>query len=406
MNNFTPYTAVSGQVVKGDVNAARVVDEILNYAIQNKASDIHIEPLDTRLRARMRIDGKLQTLRLLDLNMLSSVVSRIKVISGMDIAEKRLPQDGRLEYKFDGRLIDLRISTLPTVRGEKVVIRILDKASALLDINFLNFSADNFSKFKHLYTLPYGMVLVTGPTGSGKSTTLYAVLNSINAEDKNIITIEEPIEYKITGINQVAVNNKAGLTFAKGLRSIVRQDPNVIMIGEIRDTETTEIAVQSALTGHLVLSTLHTNSAVGAVTRLLDMGVEPYLLSNTLKGIVAQRLVRRLCPSCKVCKTVSAAEKTFLECCGDTCIYEPKGCTECNFTGYKGRIAIQEVVVLDDKLMELIMQRASEREMYSYLEKEQYKTMSDDGKSKILQGITSVQEVMEAVYCTWSSEND
>lgn len=382
----------------GEGLIAKLVDEIFNTAIKSKASDIHIEPAADGIRVRLRIDGLLQVYKKISLDKHSEIISRIKVISGIDIAEKRIPQDGRLDYEYENRLIDFRISTLPTIRGEKIVIRILDKAQNLLNVDELDFSADNLTVFKRLYSSANGIVLVTGPTGSGKSTTLYAALNSINTEDKNIITIEDPVEYKLEGINQVAVNVKAGLTFAKGLRSIVRQDPNIIMIGEIRDRETAEIAVQSALTGHLVFSTLHTNSAVGAVTRLLDMGVQPFLLANTIRGIVAQRLVRRICPYCRQSYIPDEMEQEFLQIDKNISLYKGCGCEHCNFTGYKGRLAIQEVVPFDDEFAKMIFKWQGESELERKIRERGLKTMFLDGREKIMQGLTTTEELMKAVY--------
>lgn len=277
-------------------NIIALVDGVLDEAVRLNASDIHVEPLDKGLRVRLRVDGLLRTARTLDSQLHGAVLSRIKIMAGLDIAERRLPQDGRMDLAWGQRKIDLRISTMPTIRGEKAVIRILDKSNQFLQLDKLNFTEENLALYQKLYGSPYGMVLVTGPTGSGKSTTLYAALNELNDGAANIITIEDPAEYKLNGVNQVAVNSKAGLTFANGLRSIVRQDPDIIMVGEIRDSETARIAVQAALTGHLVFSTLHTNNAVGAISRLVDMGIEPFLLTSALRGIVAQRLVRCICP--------------------------------------------------------------------------------------------------------------
>lgn len=289
-----------------------LIDELINRAVKQQASDIHLEPLEKATRIRFRIDGLLQTAATIFKEKHEAMISRLKVLGGMDIAEKRVPQDGRLDMLCDGRKIDLRISVLPVINGEKAVIRILDRESALLPLKNLSFSPANLERYKKIYTAAHGIALVTGPTGSGKSTTLYATLNELNAETQNIITIEDPVEYKITGINQVAVNNRTGLTFARGLRAIIRQDPNIIMIGEIRDAETANIAVQAALTGHLVFSTLHTNTAAGAITRLLDMGVEGFLLSSAIRGVVGQRLVRKICPHCRQQYEAETWEKAYL----------------------------------------------------------------------------------------------
>lgn len=374
-----------------------LVDFVISEAVLQKASDIHIEPLEDHLRIRFRIDGLLQTVYKLPMEKYSAVVSRIKVISGMDIAEKRIPQDGRLGIELKGQPIDLRVSTLPTVNGEKAVIRILDKASNLLDVANLGMTEVNYRLYRKLYSLPHGIILVTGPTGSGKSTTLYAALNAVNTEDKNIITIEDPVEYKLPGINQTAVNNKAGLTFSIGLRSIIRQDPNIIMIGEIRDAETAKIAVQAAMTGHLVLSTLHTNSAAGAVTRLIDMGIEPFLLASTLRGIVAQRLVRYICPKCKEKYAASPAELDFLQ-MGSAVLYKGTGCEHCRNTGYSGRLAVHEILLCNAVMRRMILKGAEEEQLYAASCSEGSTSLKQDGIMKALAGRTTVSEIMRAVY--------
>ena len=292
-----------------DAPIIKIVNSVIEQAVRDKASDIHIEPQEDDTRVRFRVDGVLRNAVTLPKNSHSAIISRIKIMAEMDIAEKRLPQDGRINIEQGGRDIDLRISTLPTILGEKVVMRILDKTAASIDINDLAFTAKNMELYSSLFNSSYGIVLVTGPTGSGKSTTLYSTLTNINNPNKNIITVEDPVEYRIEGVNQVAVNNKAGLTFANGLRSILRQDPNIIMVGEIRDVETARISIHAALTGHLVFSTLHTNDAAGAITRLIDMGVEPFLVASALRGVVAQRLVRRICPHCKETYAPDAAER-------------------------------------------------------------------------------------------------
>jgi len=334
-------------------------------------------------------------------NVHNAIVSRIKIISGMDIAEKRLPQDGRVQLELLERKVDLRISTLPVINGEKVVIRILDKSQTFLELENLDFTKGNLEIYKRLIKLPHGIILLTGPTGSGKSTTLYATLQKLNSITKNIITIEDPIERTIDGINQIAVNTKAGLTFATGLRSIVRQDPNIIMVGEIRDAETARIAVQAALTGHLVFSTLHTNSAVGAVTRLLDIGIEPFLLAAALRGVVAQRLVRRICIDCQKQYEVSEMGLAALGC--DTCesfkLNKGSGCENCNHTGYKGRIAVQEVLEITPVLQKAIIQGAEECMLLKLASDSHFTSLSDDCREKVLTGKTSVEELMRIAYC-------
>ena len=354
--------------LSGEVQAVKFVNELLELAVKKNASDIHIEPLEEVTRVRLRIDGLLcNVVEVLRTNH-SAIVSRIKIICGMDIAEKRLPQDGRVEVQVSGSKVDLRVSTLPVINGEKVVIRLLEKSQKHLQLEALNFAESNLKIYKQLIDSPHGIILLTGPTGSGKSTTLYATLQELNDETKNIITIEDPVERTLEGINQIAVNNKAGLTFATGLRSIVRQDPNIIMVGEIRDGETAKIAVQAALTGHLVFSTLHTNNAIGAVTRLLDIGVEPFLLAAALRGVVAQRLVRTICPYCE------------------------GGCDECNHTGYKGRIAVHEVLEITPKLKNMITHGAEERAILDTARENGFTTLKEDCLNKVQAGQTTLEE--------------
>lgn len=382
-----------------DMQAADIVENIFSKAIKLHASDIHIEPLDTKTRVRLRIDGLLRSIEDIPAARHNSVISRIKVLCGMDITEKRVPQDSRLEITREGRCIDLRISTLPTIRGEKIVIRVLDKERTLFSLNQLAFSVENLNLYQSMYQTARGIVLITGPTGSGKSTTLYATLNELNTQEQNIITIEDPVEYKIAGINQVAVNPKTGLTFAKGLRAIVRQDPNIIMVGEIRDAETAQIAIQSALTGHLVLSTLHTNSAAGAVTRLLDMGIEPFLLASAVRGVVAQRLVRKICPHC--CKQYEAEdwEKNFLHIPAERelLLQRGEGCEKCGFTGYKGRMAVQEVLPITEQITGLILHRDSEKMIQETARQYGFISLKQDGVDKVITGYTTVAELIRSV---------
>lgn len=382
-----------------DMQAADIVENIFSKAITFHASDIHIEPLDIKTRVRLRIDGLLRPIEDIPAARHNSVISRIKVLCGMDIAEKRVPQDGRLEITREGRCIDLRISTLPTIRGEKIVIRVLDKDRTLFSLNQLDFSEENLNLYQSMYKTARGIVLITGPTGSGKSTTLYATLNELNIQEQNIITIEDPVEYKIAGINQVAVNPKTGLTFAKGLRAIVRQDPNIIMVGEIRDAETAQIAIQSALTGHLVLSTLHTNSAVGAVTRLLDMGIETFLLVSAVRGVVAQRLVRKICPHC--CKQYEAEdwEKNFLHVPAERelLLQRGEGCEKCGFTGYKGRMAVQEVLPITEQITGLVLHHDSEAMIQEAARQHGFISLKQDGIDKVMAGYTTVAELIRSV---------
>lgn len=382
-----------------DMQAADIVENIFSKAIKLHASDIHIEPLDTKTRVRLRIDGLLRSIEDIPAARHNSVISRIKVLCGMDIAEKRVPQDGRLEITREGRCIDLRISTLPTIRGEKIVIRVLDKERTLFSLNQLDFSEENLKLYQSMYKTARGIILITGPTGSGKSTTLYATLNELNTQEQNIITIEDPVEYIIAGINQVAVNPKTGLTFAKGLRAIVRQDPNIIMVGEIRDIETAQIAIQSALTGHLVLSTLHTNSAAGAVTRLLDMGIEPFLLASAVRGVVAQRLVRKICPHC--CKQYEAEdwEKNFLHVPAERelLLQRGDGCEKCGFTGYKGRMAVQEILPITEQITGLILHHDSEAVIQKAARQHGFISLKQDGIDKVMAGYTTVAELIRSV---------
>ena len=374
-------------------NGIKLADDIINLGIELGASDIHLEPLEENLRIRMRVDGLLRVVDYVESSK-AALISRIKIMSGMDIAEKRIPQDGRYEFTYENRKIDLRIACLPTIFGEKIVIRILDKGKSLLNLDALSFSETNRERYKKLYKSPHGIVLLTGPTGSGKSTTLYATLLEINSLEKNIITIEDPVEYQLDGINQVSVNVKTGLDFANSLRSILRQDPDVIMVGEIRDGITADIAIESGLTGHTVLSTLHCNTAVGTITRLLDMGVEKYRVASALRGSVAQRLVRRLCPKCKTKRQANTFELSYLGLKENFEVYEPKGCEVCNNIGFKGRLALQEIFIMDDVFVEALVKNASEKELQSLAVQKGMKTLHEDGREKVLQGLTTVDELL------------
>ncbi len=341
--------------------AVRLVNSIIEQAIKSRASDIHIEPTEKDLRIRFRIDGQLTEAMRTIKSTHGPVVTRVKIMANMNIAERRLPQDGRFEFVSGGRNIDVRVSSLPTVFGEKLVLRLLDKENFIMTKEQLGFEEEDLMLFDKLIKRPNGIVLLTGPTGSGKTTTLYAMLKELNKPNINIITVEDPVEYSIEGINQVQVNEKAGLTFATALRSILRQDPDVIMIGEIRDTETAEIAIRSAITGHLVLSTLHTNDAAGAITRLIDMGIEPYLVSSAVVGVIAQRLARRICDNCKTSYKASDREKQLvgIEEDKDFTLYKGRGCAVCNKTGYRGRIPIYEIMTVTSDIKELINKKAS-----------------------------------------------
>jgi type IV pilus assembly protein PilB len=377
----------------------KLINSIIEQAMRSKASDIHIEPSHNDIRVRFRIDGDLKEIMILPKSNLSAIVTRVKIIGRMDIAEKRIPQDGRVEMKISDNEIDLRISTLPTVYGEKIVLRILDKSNFNFTKEGLGFSKDNLDKLNKMIAHPYGMLLVTGPTGSGKTTTLYTILRELNVQTKNVITVEDPVEYKLKGINQIQVNVKAGLTFAAGLRSILRQDPDTIMIGEIRDSETAEIAVRAAITGHLVLSTLHTNDSPSTVARLIDMGLEPYLVSSAVIGIISQRLVKLLCPKCKEKYMASDLERKILGIDGnkEIILYKPVGCNSCN-NGYKGRAAVHEVMLVNESIRSLINKGASTDDIRKKALEDGMNTLLQSAADLALKGDTSFEEVMRAGY--------
>ncbi|PKM21972.1 MAG: type II secretion system protein GspE [Gammaproteobacteria bacterium HGW-Gammaproteobacteria-14] len=378
-----------------DAPIIRLINALLQEAIRENASDIHIETFERRLAVRMRVDGVLRTVLTPRRELAPLLVSRIKVMARLDIAEKRVPQDGRISLRLGGRDVDVRVSTMPSTNGERVVLRLLDKQAGRLQLSHLGMGDVCHSLILEQIHKPHGIILVTGPTGSGKTTTLYASLTDLNDSSRNILTVEDPIEYQLEGIGQTQVNTKVDMTFARGLRAILRQDPDVVMVGEIRDVETAEIAVQASLTGHLVLSTLHTNSAVGAVTRLQDMGVEPFLLSSSLLGVLAQRLVRLLCPHCKVPHELTAPEREMLG-LGDAQVSEvfrPVGCDHCNNTGYRGRTGIYELVVIDETLREMIHDRASEQALERHA-RQHTPGIRSDGWRKVLAGDTSIEEVL------------
>ena len=376
----------------------RLVNLLINRAVEQRASDIHIEPFEQELKVRYRIDGVLHDVETPQRRLQAAIVSRVKIMAKLNIAERRLPQDGRIKIRIMGREIDLRVSTLPTLYGESVVMRILDRSSIVLDLEELGFEPDSLAAFNQLIVKPYGMILVTGPTGSGKTTTLYGALHKINSPDKKIITIEDPVEYQLAGVNQIHVKPQIGLSFANGLRSIVRQDPDVIMVGEIRDAETAEIAIQAALTGHLVFSTLHTNDAAGAVARLLEMGMEDYLIASSLLGVLAQRLVRRLCKAC--CVQAQDGGEGLPELLGGKAnggpvtVYEACGCEECAGTGYLGRSGIYEILIVRDEVRELILKRSSADVLKSEAIRCGMRTLREDGWLKVRQGGTTVPEVL------------
>ena len=377
----------------------KLINSIVEQAVDMRASDIHIEPYAEDIRVRFRIDGDLHEIMRLSSSSLSAIVTRIKIIGKMNIAEKRIPQDGRVETKINGKEIDIRISTIPTVYGEKIVLRLLDRSNFMFSKSELGFNERNLKAFDKILTQPYGIILVTGPTGSGKTTTLYATLKELNEIEKNIITVEDPVEYKLDGINQVQVNPKAGLTFASGLRSILRQDPDIIMVGEIRDSETAEIAVRAAITGHLVLSTLHTNDSASSVVRLIDMGIEPYLVSSAVIGVISQRLVKELCPDCKVPYEASYSEKSLLglDTNENITLYRPKGCNKCN-NGYKGRRAVHEIMIVNESIRQLIDDGANIDELRIVAEKQGMISLLRDSVNLALNGQTTVEEVLRAGY--------
>jgi general secretion pathway protein E len=377
----------------------RLVNLLIQRAVESRASDIHIEPFENRLRVRYRVDGVLQDVEAPPAHSTAAVISRFKIMAKLNIAERRLPQDGRIQLRIQGRELDLRVSTVPTLYGESVVLRLLDKGSVVLDFDALGFQGSTLERFLRVLELPHGIIVVTGPTGSGKSTTLYTALHKLNTPDRKIVTVEDPVEYQLEGINQIQVKPQIGLTFASALRSIVRQDPDVIMIGEMRDRETAGIAVQSALTGHLVLSTLHTNDAAGGVTRLLDMGVEDYLLTSTVNGILAQRLVRTLCKHCAepyeaMPELIEELELHRFSQGKPVMLHRPVGCEHCNGIGYHGRAAIMEFLVVSDPIRRLVLQHTDAGSIQEQAQKEGMRIMYEDGLSKALSGLTTLEEVI------------
>jgi len=378
-----------------DAPIIRLINAILSQAVREQASDIHVETFEDRLSIRYRVDGVLAEVLSPKRMLAPLLVSRLKVMAKLDIAEKRVPQDGRISVKLAGHAVDIRMSTIPSAHGERVVLRLLDKQAGQLQLQQLNMNEQVLDDYQLGLRAAHGIILVTGPTGSGKTTTLYAGLTHINEASRNILTIEDPIEYMLPGVGQTQVNTKVDMTFARGLRAILRQDPDVVMVGEIRDLETAEIAVQASLTGHLVLSTLHTNTAIGAVTRLQDMGIEPFLLSSSLLCVMAQRLVRLLCVECKEPHQVTAAEAEWLglESAVGVEIRRPKGCEHCNFSGYRGRTGIYELVKIDDTMRVMIHEGASELEM-TKAARERAQGILGDGRARVLSGHTSMEEVM------------
>lgn len=382
----------------------RLVNLMLRQAVAERASDIHIEPFERDLKVRFRVDGVLREVPSPSKRLQAAVTSRIKIMADLNIAERRLPQDGRIKVRVGGREIDLRISTVPTLYGESVVMRLLDRDAGLMSLEGLGFPLDTQKRFEQLIRTPYGIILATGPTGSGKTTTLYAALQKVNSPERKVITIEDPVEYQLSGVNQIHVRPRIGLTFAEGLRHILRQDPDVVMVGEIRDHETADIAVHAALTGHLVFSTLHTNDSSGAIARLLDMGIEPFLVASSLEGVLAQRLVRRLCPVCRRPVTLSEAQLADMGPAlraelGQAQVYAPAGCEQCRNTGYRGRIGLYELLVIDDAIEELIMRRASSGEIKEVGQREGgLRTLREAGWRRVIEGVTTTEEIARVTH--------
>lgn len=383
-----------------DAPIVQLVRSLMEQAVRQRASDIHIEALESKVRVRYRIDGALFEKMVYDNSLLPAISTRIKIMGGMDISEKRKPQDGRMTIMVDRQEYDIRISSVPTVHGEKLVMRISSKLSLTKNKKELGLAADELARFDHMLSNPFGIIFVTGPTGSGKSTTLYTALCELNKEDVNIVTVEDPVEADIEGINQIQVNSRVDLTFASALRSILRQDPDIIMIGEIRDTETASIAVQASITGHLVVSTLHTNNAVGTLNRMADMGVERYLIADSVVGVIAQRLVRKLCPHCRQKRAATQDEKRLMKLPQDEAIevYEPAGCSLCNNTGFFGRTGVFEIMEVNDEIRKLIAAGASTEEMEKAARRSGMRTLRENGARYVLNGITSFEEMMKASY--------
>jgi type IV pilus assembly protein PilB len=391
------YTGIDEMAAGSPV--INMINSIIQRAVHDKVSDIHIEPSQTKCRVRFRIDGLLYEVMAPRLDLHPALISRLKVMANLDIAERRMPQDGRIQVHTQGRSVDLRFSSLPGLHGEKVVLRVLDKNQSILDIDKLGMQAPNVESYKRLLDRSYGLILVTGPTGSGKTTSLYSAINYLNSLEKNIVTIEDPVEYQLDIVNQNPVRENIGLGFAKMLKHVLRQDPDIVMVGEIRERETAEIAVQAALTGHLVLSTLHTNDSIGAVTRMIDMGVEPYLLSSALIGVVAQRLVRSVCPNCKT-EFLAGPEliKQYgWEDEGRVRLSKGRGCAECYDAGYRGRIGIHEIIETDTDLQRLIIANASREELTDYLQQHDVKLLFEDGLDRVLEGSTTIEEIWRVV---------
>jgi len=373
-----------------------LVNSIFFRAVQQRASDIHFEPFEREIKVRYRVDGVLYNVLTSPKRLQSALISRVKIMAGMNIAEKRLPQDGRISLRIGGREIDIRVSDVPTAHGERLVLRLLEKTTNSLNLNDIGLSPHDIKSMERIIKMVHGIILVTGPTGSGKTTTLYSALNRINSPEKNIITIEDPIEYQIQGIGQIQVNSKIDLTFASGLRSILRQDPDVIMVGEIRDVETAGIAIHASLTGHLVFSTLHTNDSAGAVTRLLDMGIEPFLVSSSVVAIIAQRLVRKICQECRTpyAPTVKECQKIGLKAEAKHTFFRGSGCSQCLNTGFKGRSGIYEILMIDDELREMIVSKADASEIKAKAISKGMLTLREDGAKRVTAGLTTTEEIL------------